>query len=199
MMPQNLRSTVMIAALCALPNTAMGYAEYQSQIPSQPGGCQTCHTEGGGSPRNPFGLDVEATLINTADGTFVAWSDLWNVDSDGDGQSNGMELGDPCGEWSEGAAPRTDEISLPGNEFDDSLDPLTGCTDGNVPPDTRTPRPPLDNLEIDTTPTSDSGLFDVGGCFGNLHGNHPNSSVWTLVALLGGIGVWGRRRKVRTP
>ena len=188
-------SSIVAFVFFVLPSTAVAFSEYQSQIPSRPGGCQTCHTEGGGSPRNPFGLDVEATLEVTVDGTFVAWSELWNVDSDGDGQSNGMELGDPCGEWSSGSAPRNEEISLPGDELDESLDPLLGCSNGNEPPETRTPRPPLDGLEIDTSPSSDSGLFDVGGCFGNQHGNHPNASLWGIYLLVGAVGAWRRLRR----
>jgi len=37
------------------------------------------------------------------------------ADSDGDGQTNGVELGDPCCRWAEGAAPeRADFLSDPG-------------------------------------------------------------------------------------
>merc|ERR1719203_2485219 len=66
----------------------------------------------GGGVRNPFGLD------------FAAASHTWTAalcakDSDGDGQSNGLELGDPDCIWSEGDVPaRTSNISHPG--FDDS-------------------------------------------------------------------------------
>lgn len=38
------------------------------------------------------------------------------MDSDGDGLTNGFELGDPCGVWKEGATPAyTTDISHPGN------------------------------------------------------------------------------------
>ncbi len=58
-------------------------------------------------------------------GNGVDWSALYDLDSDGDGQSNGEELGDPCGEWDGGAAPRTTDISNPGLVEDTSADPNT--------------------------------------------------------------------------
>ena len=63
--------------------------------------CNTCHTAGGGSPLNPFGLEI-ATNFLTAAGPAgdVLWGpELAALDSDGDGASNGAELGDPEGTW----------------------------------------------------------------------------------------------------
>ena len=63
--------------------------------------CNTCHTAGGGSPLNPFGLEI-ATNFLTAAGPAgdVLWGpELAALDSDGDGASNGAELGDPDGTW----------------------------------------------------------------------------------------------------
>eukprot|EP00729_Bicosta_minor_P027321 gene27321-24335_t len=59
-------------------------------------GHATC--EGGSFPLNPFGID------------FLAASHLWTVDlcnkdSDGDGLTNGEELGDPCCLWTTGDEP----------------------------------------------------------------------------------------------
>jgi hypothetical protein len=182
-----------IPAICLMGESAHAFSEYQSQIPSRPAGCGTCHVDGGGSPRNPFGLDVEATLDRTVDGIFVQWSELWNVDSDGDGQSNGMELGDPCGEWSTGSAPRTTDLSSPGDEHDASIDPDTGCLGDASPPASRTPRPSHDALGIRTDVAADTSLFDVGGCFGNQNNNGPHPSYWILFSLIGGIGLWRRQ------
>ncbi len=59
--------------------------------------CNTCHTTGGGTPRNDFGLDWEAAYPNaqdrglTAAAAFAAVADL---DSDGDGVTNAAELAD---------------------------------------------------------------------------------------------------------
>ncbi|KAJ0394964.1 hypothetical protein ATCC90586_009456 [Pythium insidiosum] len=51
---------------------------------------------------------------------FVASGAKWtkalcSADSDGDGQTNGVELGDPCCKWSPGDAPLSSTTSNPGN------------------------------------------------------------------------------------
>ncbi|MBX3747419.1 MAG: CHRD domain-containing protein [Verrucomicrobiae bacterium] len=58
--------------------------------------CANCHVSpGGGGPRNPFGQAVEA-ITGTTSRAF--WSAaLAALDSDGDGFTNGEELGDPEG------------------------------------------------------------------------------------------------------
>ncbi len=59
--------------------------------------CNTCHTSGGGTPRNPFGLAVQARV--TPNGMQAFWdASLAGQDSDGDGFTNGQELGDPDGD-----------------------------------------------------------------------------------------------------
>lgn len=60
--------------------------------------CATCHVSpGGGGTRNPFGRAVEAI---TGASTRAFWSaTLAAQDSDGDGFSNGVELGDPEGDF----------------------------------------------------------------------------------------------------
>ena len=70
-------------------------------------GCNLCHVSGGGSPRNGFGLDVEALV--TVNGREVFWTpELAALDSDGDGFTNGEELGDPEGSWTAGDDPPGD-------------------------------------------------------------------------------------------
>ncbi|CAI5708303.1 unnamed protein product [Hyaloperonospora brassicae] len=54
----------------------------------------------GGGARNAFGQDFEA------DGEQWVTS-LCMMDSDGDGQTNGQELGDPCCEWNQTSNPVT--------------------------------------------------------------------------------------------
>lgn len=64
--------------------------------------CNTCHTNGGGSPLNPFGRDVNSRV--TPGGNESFWSaELAALDSDMDGFTNGEELQDPNGTWTEGS------------------------------------------------------------------------------------------------
>ena len=74
-----------------------------SQIPhGSEFGCNGCHTSGGGTPRNPFGQDVETRV--TAGGNENFWGpDLAALESDGDGFTNGEELQDPNGDWTPGS------------------------------------------------------------------------------------------------
>jgi hypothetical protein len=64
--------------------------------------CNTCHTDGGGTPRNPFGQAVESI---TGNNNVVFWGPtLAALDSDGDGFINGVELQDSAGTWTSGSA-----------------------------------------------------------------------------------------------
>jgi len=90
--------------------------------------CNTCHTSGGGSPRNAFGLEVEKRV--TPGGNESFWTPaLAALDSDGDGFTNGEELQDPSGEWVEGTASPGD-INLVTNPGDANSIP-TSIFDGN--------------------------------------------------------------------
>ena len=73
-----------------------------SQIPNGAAfSCNACHTAGGGSPRNAFGLELETNFLTAAGaaGDVIWGPELAALDSDGDGVSNGAELGDPDGTW----------------------------------------------------------------------------------------------------
>ncbi|EGZ08717.1 hypothetical protein PHYSODRAFT_427501, partial [Phytophthora sojae] len=65
----------------------------------------------GGGPNNDFGLDFASAG--------KSWTkEFCEKDSDGDGQTNGQELGDPCCEWAESSnavVKWTDGVSHPGN------------------------------------------------------------------------------------
>ena len=63
--------------------------------------CNTCHTAGGGSPLNPFGIEIVTNFLTAAGppGDVIWGPELAALDSDGDGASNGAELGDPDGAW----------------------------------------------------------------------------------------------------
>lgn len=61
--------------------------------------CQLCHSGTQGGPLNVFGQDVKLNL--TPDG-FPDWTQIAKLDSDGDGYTNGEELGDPLAMWKPG-------------------------------------------------------------------------------------------------
>lgn len=64
--------------------------------------CGNCHTSSfGGGPRNKFGQEVEK-LVGTSGQSFWGQA-IALLDSDGDGKTNGEELGDPNGTWRSGS------------------------------------------------------------------------------------------------
>ena len=65
--------------------------------------CNTCHTNGGGTSRNPFGQAVES--ITGSSNTNFWGPQLAGLDSDGDGFTNGEELQDSNGLWNGGDPP----------------------------------------------------------------------------------------------
>ncbi len=79
-------------------------------------GCVTCHVNpGGGGVRNAFGQQVEANFLSQAGSAgVVLWGpELAALDADGDGASNGEELGDPEGSWVAGDANPEGEVFRP--------------------------------------------------------------------------------------
>ena len=79
--------------------------------------CGNCHINPqGGGARNKFGQAVEARV--TPGGNAEFWnSALASQDSDGDGKTNGQELGDPNGIWRPGQPNpgNSSAVSNPGN------------------------------------------------------------------------------------
>lgn len=82
--------------------------------------CQTCHITSTGPTLNAFGNDVKITLKNGK----PDWKALFSLDSDGDGYSNGEELGDPNGTWTVGAPKPMGSITNPANASSNSDAPL---------------------------------------------------------------------------
>lgn len=94
--------------------SCLAHSEYRSRIPNGetvPGVRALGHVNiKGGGALNPFGLDFRAAGFK--------WTpELCRKDSDGDGEPNGLELGDPCCVWREAAGVppmRSWRISHPG-------------------------------------------------------------------------------------
>lgn len=123
------KTGVLLATALLLGGLVIGEAEARgqrlAQVPNSAlSGCNTCHTTGGGSPRNPFGLEVQNNFLTEAGASgAVMWGpELAALDSDGDGVSNGVELGDPDGTWVPGDADPEGEIFAPGDP--DSTPPI---------------------------------------------------------------------------
>lgn len=96
--------------------------------------CETCHETDGGIIFNAFGSDVRSFLVGdgAASGRHVDWAALAGRDSDGDGFTNGQELGDPDGTWRSGDA---DPASVPSAPGDPGSVPVSGaCGDGQLSP-----------------------------------------------------------------
>jgi len=88
------------------------FSSYKAKIPNgSTMGAVGHQALNGGNARNAFG--------NAFAGAGRAWTtSLCQADSDGDGMTNGYELGDPCCVWSQGAADwngkRTTGLTQPG-------------------------------------------------------------------------------------
>lgn len=176
------------AALTLSAGSAMALFGFEDGIPNGAFGgtdqCVYCHTMPTGGPRTPFGLEFENKTSVTD--ILAAWPEVSQLDSDGDGASNGLELGDPCGEWTSGETPaRTDDITSPGDPMATTSATMTEmCA-------------PIGGM-VDTTaagpapkhPGFQQGFCAVGGGAGGAGG-----SAWGLVALGAVAALLGARRR----
>ncbi len=106
---QNLLALFSLALLLAVPD-ASALSSYQSRVPNGTvSSCDTCHDPVAGPP-----------VLNQFGGAFLTAGLAWTpalaaLDSDGDGFTNGQELGDPAGAWTPGTANPTGTITNPGD------------------------------------------------------------------------------------
>ena len=81
---------------------ASAFANRVDDVPNNQWGCALCHNNASGAgPRTNFGEDV---FMFARDGVDVKWEEVCDKDSDGDGATNGAELGDPECAWRIGDA-----------------------------------------------------------------------------------------------
>ncbi len=168
-----------LAAIAATPANAK--TPFVNDVPNGDAlACETCHIE---APNvNWFGADVYWAYPDAPAEPEVRWAKLYRLDSDLDGQTNGVELGDPCGLWRPGDEdPEQDEYSNPGDaESMIAVPPVVEC-------------PPIE----DTGHTGDTGTIvkpeSLAGCWYSVIGTAPGQG--GLLALTGLALLLGRRRE----
>lgn len=106
-----------------------------NQVPNGPvNSCGTCHVEGrgDGGPRNSFGQEIQLNFLVPAGSLgVVQWGPaLAQLDSDGDGVSNGTELNDPTGSWLAGTPAPGDpnDVTNPGVVDTSPPNPVPGLS-----------------------------------------------------------------------
>lgn len=105
-------------------------AAYQQDLAKLPNGNSYGLTLG-----HPGGATKRATSLAS---TFYAAGQKWTkafcmADADGDGQSNGLEMGDPCCKWSAGQTPQfTTGLSDPNSAASKTLTPMPPCIMANA-------------------------------------------------------------------
>lgn len=137
-----MKKSTIVYIFCFLMSTQIVIEARGFRVAQIPNGskfsCNTCHTNGGGTPRNDFGVLVKNSFLVEENGQFnVAWGpSLATQDADGDGFTNGQELQDPNGEWKIGD-PAPGDFSLvtkPGDASD--FPAITSVTEENKVPNT---------------------------------------------------------------
>lgn len=128
--------------------------------------CGTCHvSSAGGGPRNPFGQAVQAI---TGSSSVAFWSaSLAAKDSDGDGSSNGVELGDPEGD---GTATPGWKVTNPGSASSKPVNASPTVTIVSPPQDLTLPAPAVIGVAANAADTDGSiakvEFFDNGTLVG---------------------------------
>ena len=102
---------------------------------------------------------VPTKLASTFYGAGQTWSKAFCMaDADGDGQSNGLEMGDPCCRWSIGQAPQfTTGLSDPNSAASKTLNTMSSCIMANAK------RSDLGNPGPGVC-ACNGNIFDVGSC-----------------------------------
>jgi uncharacterized protein (TIGR03382 family) len=131
-------------------------------------GCTSCHTSPAGGARNSFGTAVAAGFTSAPSSAPAGWGPvLAGLDSDGDGFTNGEELGDPNGTWTVGDPNPTFSATDPGDStsFPAVTDPDAGSdtgadsgTDATEDTNADTSPEPDTAVEPDTTPEPDTAV-----------------------------------------
>lgn len=149
---------------------SFGFAFRVNQLPNGTRfACSNCHlSAGGGGPLTSFGEQVANIGLS---GSNVDWSRLWDQDADGDGATNGEELGDPNGEWQVGDEDPGDP-SLVTRPWDDTDFPTSVNSDNYFTEVIASPNPFQNKLSISTF-LKQNGFVKVAVF--NINGNEINT------------------------
>jgi hypothetical protein len=102
---------------------ALGKSFFKNKVPhGAVNNCSTCHiSTGNPATWNAFGLDIKDTMV----GSQPDWAAVCDLDSDGDGFTNGEELLDPDCLWASGSPLPGDSANVtnPGDPDDFPADP----------------------------------------------------------------------------
>jgi hypothetical protein len=172
-------------ALCLSAGSAAAWPGFEKGIPNgTTENCVYCHVAPAGGDRNSFGLRYDGN----PSGTDVSglWPGFANGNDDGDDETNGQELGDPCGRWTLGAVPEHLENSNPG-------DPMS--VSGNPPCANPGPGP---GSSVGAGPATPSPPFQSGICaVQGAPGQGGGAPGWGSMILGAAAVVVGRRLRRR--
>ncbi len=133
--------------------------------------CANCHVNSaGGGQRNSFGMAIGTNFLSEAGSAgHVQWGpELANLDSDGDGFTNGEELQDPTGSWKVGD-PLPGDSNLVTNPGDPASHPAYSIS--------ITENPGLGKILTDSAGMTlyffSKDAFDTSACFGQCEINWP--------------------------
>lgn len=168
--------SIFLSLLFAAPSV-FARIKRAAQIPSNGWSCAACHTDSeGDSPRNAFGQQVEKHLTgNGSAASDVDWSAIYDLDADGDGYTNGEELGDPYGMWRIGDdqicvqpthPAKKSDTPCPDNSVKSECDAHQDPDAGGQNPDVGA-GPDVGSSDVGVTSDagegSDAGVTDAGG------------------------------------
>ncbi|MEL6177478.1 MAG: MYXO-CTERM sorting domain-containing protein [Myxococcota bacterium] len=198
-MKNSLMAAVLaVVAVVSLAQIAEARPDRVAQVPNNMLSCGLCHTNGTGGPRNSFGADVEATLTEPGPAGQVQWEALFELDSDGDGCTNGQELADPNGTWRTGDPNPEGDVTNPADpdasqDCSGGGDTSNGTTSNGTTSNGTTSNGTTSNGTTDDGSTDDGGSDSDGGC-----STSPKSptSAGALGILLGLLGMVTFRRRV---
>lgn len=169
-------AVVVVVSLAVVPD-AEARSNRVNQVPNNEWNCSLCHQNPAGSgPRTDLGKQVEQHLSDPVRDADVDWQAIYDLDADGDGFTNGEELGDPNGDWEIGDDDPQGEVTNPNDPNDK---PAGGGGDAGM----------TDAGSMVDTGSGGGGGSGDSGC--SAVGGTPVGGVWWVLFV--GAFAWWRR------